>query len=102
MVPLVIACRAMRESSTWAKTSTMAFPIVTTSRGDEDMSGESSSHPLHFLIGVWRGEGKAEYPGTTDFAYGEELTISQPPGRPVLSYIQKTWSLTDGSLTHAE
>lgn len=80
----------------------MAFPMVTTSRGDEAMSGDSSAHPLAFLIGVWIGEGKAEYPGTIDFGYGEELTIAQPPGRPVLSYIQKTWSLTDGSLTHAE
>lgn len=57
---------------------------------------------LAFLVGTWRGEGKGEYPTIEPFAYGEEATFVNPPGKPFLAYTQRTWSLDDGRLLHAE
>ena len=57
--------------------------------------------PLAFLVGVWRGEGRGDYPTIAPFSYGEELTFVDP-GRPFLSYVQRTWSLVDQAPLHAE
>lgn len=55
-----------------------------------------------FLIGTWRGEGRGEYPTIEPFAYGEEVTFVNPPGKPFLAYTQRTWALADGRPLHAE
>ena len=66
------------------------------------MDGDASSHPLGFLIGRWKGEGTGGYPTIEAFAYGEEVSFAQPPGKPFLSYTQRTWALDDGRPMHAE
>lgn len=58
--------------------------------------------PLAFLIGVWRGEGEGLWAAEPQFRYGEELTITAPPGKPFLRYEQRTWALDDNRAMHAE
>lgn len=69
------------------------------------MSQEPALHPaveaLSDLLGVWRGEGRGEYPTIETFDYGEEVVFSHV-GKPFLAYRQRTWSLRDGAPLHAE
>lgn len=60
-----------------------------------------SLEPVAFLLGTWRGEGAGRYPTIAPFRYGEEMTFSAT-GRPLLAYVQRTWSLDDGSAMHGE
>jgi hypothetical protein len=57
--------------------------------------------PLAFLLGTWSGEGKGNYPTIEPFSYTEEATFAHS-GRPLLSYLQRTWSALDGSAMHSE
>jgi THAP4-like, heme-binding beta-barrel domain len=57
--------------------------------------------PLAFLLGTWTGEGKGDYPTIEAFSYTEEATFAHS-GRPLLSYLQRTWSAVDGSAMHSE
>ncbi|KAJ8761749.1 hypothetical protein K2173_004559 [Erythroxylum novogranatense] len=58
--------------------------------------------PLSYLLGTWRGEGEGGFPTISSFSYGEELHFSALPGKPVISYTQKTWKLNSGEPMHAE
>lgn len=58
--------------------------------------------PLHLLVGDWRGTGRGEYPTIDPFDYREEVTFSNPPGKPFLAYRQMTWSAGDDQPLHVE
>ncbi|RUP44976.1 Calycin-like protein [Jimgerdemannia flammicorona] len=86
----------------------------------------TSSHPLAFLVGTWKGKGVGKYPRTLlvthrlvitpppshlsplgiyptikPFNYGEEITISSSP-KGFLVYHQKTWDNETNQPLHAE
>jgi hypothetical protein len=50
--------------------------------------------PLAPLIGVWRGEGLAQYPSLLgEFPYGQQLVFAHD-GRPFLFYEARSWLLS--------
>ncbi|RJQ76564.1 FABP family protein [Pseudonocardiaceae bacterium YIM PH 21723] len=51
------------------------------------------------LVGVWRGEGEADYPSIDGpYRYGQQITFSHD-GRPFLMYESRSWILNeDGSI----
>jgi hypothetical protein len=57
---------------------------------------------IGFLIGVWRGEGRGLYPTIASLEYGEEVRFGAVPGKPFLTYQQRTWALDDQRPLHAE
>jgi len=61
-----------------------------------------SDHPLGFLIGVWSGEGRGEFPTISPFTYGEEVEFAPVAGKPVLRYAQRTWNLQTHAPMHGE
>ena len=46
---------------------------------------------LSFLVGVWKGRGRAEYPTIETAEYVEELVWRMNGKDPVLHYEQQTW-----------
>jgi hypothetical protein len=57
--------------------------------------------PIAWLLGTWAGEGKGHYPTIEGFAYREESRFAHA-GKPVMSYVQRTWSLENGAALHSE
>ncbi|NND84241.1 MAG: FABP family protein [Acidimicrobiia bacterium] len=56
---------------------------------------------LSFLLGTWRGEGRGEYPTIEDFTYTEEVVFGSIPGKPFVTYLQRTKG-ADGAPLHTE
>lgn len=57
--------------------------------------------PIAFLVGLWHGSGRGEFPTMDPFTYDEEvhfLDLSVPS----LMYEQRAWSPDDRSLLHME
>src|SRR5262245_11721358 len=61
----------------------------------EDLAG------LAFLLGAWKGTGEGVWPPGDPFIYGEDVTF-EDVGDTFLVYIQRSWSLEDGSPIHLE
>jgi hypothetical protein len=60
-----------------------------------------SLEPIAWLLGDWAGEGEGFYPTIKSFRYREETRFMHS-GKPFMSYVQRTWSLDDGSPLHSE
>jgi THAP4-like, heme-binding beta-barrel domain len=57
--------------------------------------------PIAWLLGTWAGEGKGHYPTIDSFGYREDSRFAHA-GKPVMSYLQRTWALEDGAALHSE
>jgi THAP4-like, heme-binding beta-barrel domain len=60
-----------------------------------------SLEPVAWLLGTWTGEGEGFYPTIESFGYGEESRFWHS-GKPLISYLQRTWSLDDATPLHSE
>ena len=52
--------------------------------------------PLAWLIGTWRGKGKAEYPGMKSINYAQEVSFNHD-GRNFLNYFSRSWIIDDNN-----
>jgi hypothetical protein len=57
--------------------------------------------PIAWLLGTWAGEGKGHFPTIDSFTYREESRFAHS-GKPVMSYVQRTWSLEESAALHSE
>ncbi len=66
---------------------------------------DNELHPdltsIAFLMGTWRGVGRGDYPTIESFTYREEVTFASIPGKPFLTYHQRTRG-PDGAALHTE
>ncbi|MFN2497205.1 MAG: FABP family protein [Pseudonocardiaceae bacterium] len=74
------------------------FDDLPTGRDTASLSQGVELHPqcqpLAPLVGVWRGEGLAQYPSLLgEFPYGQQLTFAHD-GRPFLFYEGRAWLLS--------
>jgi hypothetical protein len=60
-----------------------------------------SLEPVAWLLGTWTGKGEGFYPTIESFGYGEESRFWHS-GKPLISYLQRSWSLDDGTPLHSE
>ncbi len=51
--------------------------------------------PLAWLLGTWRGVGVGGYPTVEEFRFGQELTLTELPGKPFVHHLSRSW-LLDG------
>lgn len=58
----------------------------------EDLPAELT--PLAWLVGRWEGTGRGSYPGTEDFAFGQQIDFAHS-GQNYLHYLSQTFSLDD-------
>ena len=50
--------------------------------------------PIAWLIGRWEGSGKATYPGTTDFDFGQQIDFAHNGGN-YLHYLSQLFEVND-------
>ena len=61
--------------------------------GTSDVELHPQCRPLAPLLGVWRGQGEAQYPSLLgEFPYGQQITFSHD-GREFLYYEARAWLL---------
>lgn len=57
---------------------------------------------LEFLLGTWKGEGKAAYPTIISTDYIEELSFERIGEDSAIQFFQKTWKKADNNPLHWE
>ena len=50
--------------------------------------------PLAWLVGTWRGKGRAEYPNMEGFQFAQEVSFNHD-GRPFLNYFSRSWIIDE-------
>lgn len=50
---------------------------------------------VSWLIGTWQGAGVGGYPTVTEFRFGQEVTVSELPGKPFLHHLSRAWLLDE-------
>ena len=55
---------------------------------------------LSRLVGIWRGDGRGQYPTIKDFEYADEWEFVDA-GKPFLLFVERTWN-ADRSPMHTE
>jgi hypothetical protein len=74
----------------WLRDLPIGMDAVTLGQGIEL---HPQCQPLAPLVGVWRGEGLAQYPSLLgEFRYGQQITFAHD-GRPFLIYEARAWLL---------
>lgn len=68
----------------------------------QDESNAALIKKLALLLGVWKGEGVAQFPTITTCPYREELRFESNGEEPVLHFEQKTWVQATGAPLHWE
>jgi Domain of unknown function (DUF1794). len=61
----------------------------------------TSSQVFDLLEGMWRGDGRGEYPGVTSFDYHETLVFTRRDEK-TLAYEQRTQKLYDGQTEYLQ
>ena len=51
--------------------------------------------PVSWLLGTWRGVGVGGYPTVEEFRFGQELTLTEMPGKPFVHHLSRSWLLDD-------
>jgi len=51
--------------------------------------------PLAWLLGTWRGVGVGGYPTVKEFRFGQELVLTELPGKPFVHHLSRSWLLDD-------
>lgn len=54
------------------------------------------------LVGTWVGSGEGDYPTIEPFTYAETVSIAAVPGKPFLTYTQRTSHPLSGAPMHTE